>query len=329
VNKRVTSIDVAKAAGVSQATVSYVFNGRKGAIVPTLTRDNVLKVAKDLGYRPHRGAQSMKTGKTNVIAFWNVDIQSSFATQVLRWIRQSVEEDGYELMVTGSLANKAVARWPVDGVLAFDSSSALLEILGDSVPGVPIVSLGAFHIRSVDFVGVDLYSGAVEAVRHLIEKAPARKVKRRVAYLLDRKFQFVNDQRYDAYTSEVGKSGITLEYIDAEGFDRCAGYERIKEYIVSHGHPDSLLCLNDEMAIGAQRAFLEAGLKVPDDVAIIGCDGIADGAYHSPSISTIVQPLQEVCAKGWQYLRKRLTDPTVEPQQTTIASTLLLRESTR
>jgi len=187
-DRQPNSSDVAKLAGVSRATVSYVFNGRRdGAVVPDATRRRVMAVAEELGYRPNRAAQALKTGRTQTVALWAALVSTPFYATVLQHLQDQIEADGYELFITGShrsdpLGMNALA---VDGLLAVDKLTELNEfarrIAAGTAPGrrLPVVSMGPYYSAHFDHVGVDLYSGTREALEHLRSTG-----RRRFAYVV-------------------------------------------------------------------------------------------------------------------------------------------------
>lgn len=127
----------------------------------------------------------------------------------------------------------------------------------------------------------------------------------------------------------LAQTGREPEYILAPDDTRRSVGGVLKDYIARRGAPDGLFCFNDDMAIGAFRALRDLGLRIPDDVALVGCDGIEDAAYLDPPLTTIVQPLEEMCATAWQFLERRLLQPLLPLQQVTLEPSLEIRGSSR
>jgi DNA-binding LacI/PurR family transcriptional regulator len=103
----------------------------------------------------------------------------------------------------------------------------------------------------------------------------------------------------------------------------------LRKHIEARGCPDGLFCFNDDVALGASRAIRENGLRVPEDVALIGHDGIEDAEYLDCPLTTLVQPVQEMTALAWRFLRRRMDDPTLPPQQALLKTQLVVRASTQ
>jgi DNA-binding LacI/PurR family transcriptional regulator len=320
----VSSIDVARAAGVSQATVSYVFNGRRGYVVPDATRNRVLDVANELGYTPNKNAQSLKTGKTKVIALWMVDVKTPIAAEVLRRVVSCVEADNYEVVVGGSGQSSPAASWPVDGIIGFDSRNEMKALLDrERYYQVPIVSVGPYSLEEVDHVSVSLYPAAYAAMKRMAELGH-----RRIAYMSPPSTLVDGDERFEAYRNSMVERGEPLELVHATHNSRSSAREDIKAYIAQNGLPSCLYCYNDEIAVGMMRGLHDLHIRVPEDIAVFGCDGISETLYHYPSISTIVQPIDEMVTLGWTFLFNRLNNPELPIQQQTLSATFIDREST-
>jgi len=321
--RRVSSIDVARAAGVSQATVSYVFNGRKGYVVPDLTRNRVLEAAAELGYTPNKNAQSLKTGKTRTIALWIMDVKTPIATEVLRRVVAYVEADNYEVIIGGSGQNTSTAYWPVDGVLAFDNRDELKFLMDQGLlPRVPTVSMGPYHFDQIDHVAVTLYPAARKAMNQIVAQGH-----KRIAYMSPTWSVVRGDERFDAYCDGLPLSQKP-ELIAATYNTRASARQDIKDYIADNGRPDCVVCYNDEIAVGTMRGLYDLSIRVPEEISVVGCDGISETIYHCPSISTIVQPLDEMCSVAWTFLFNRLNDNDLPAQKMTIPATYIDREST-
>jgi len=133
-----------------------------------------------------------------------------------------------------------------------------------------------------------------------------------------------NRKLYKLLMEEIGQP---VEFIITPQETRQAVGPSLKEHIRKHGHPDGLFCFNDNMAIGALRALRDLDLRIPQDVALIGCDGIDDSAYLDPSLTTIAQPLEEMCEIAWSFLEARMKNPDLPVQQATLYPTLEIRGS--
>jgi LacI family transcriptional regulator len=134
------------------------------------------------------------------------------------------------------------------------------------------------------------------------------------------------DARHDTYLDSMAEAGLKPEVIG--GFeDRASARKRIREYCLEFGMPDALFCHNDDVAMGVYRGLLDLGARVPDDVALVGCDGIEDGEYLEVPLTTIVQPIEEMCRIAFQLLERRIQDPASQLQQIDLYPQLVVRQS--
>ena len=227
--QRPNSADVARRAGVSRTTVSFVLNG-KDVAVAAATRQHVLQVAREMGYSPNSAARALVTGQTHVVAVWMVELHRPHFARALQLAWQQAGEYGFE-MIIGNVerhdekpGDSRLSRWPTDGILAFEYPERVAAYL-DAAPhaGTPIVSMGAYYSERTDFVGVDLYAGTRAAVQHLLGMGC-----RRVAYLVQAWGNHVGDPRYDAYNASLREAGIEAEYIFSPQNTRAAGRDAMR-----------------------------------------------------------------------------------------------------
>lgn len=318
---------------MSGATVSRVLNDVGVSIAPE-TRLRVLRIASEMGYQPNRAAQALVTGRTQTLALWVANLHSPYYARVIYHTRKETIRHDYDLMITGTqmradntLDTSRLLSWPVDGVLAVDLPTAG-EIPGlekSLLWGKPLVDLGAYVIKAADFVFVDFRDTVIEAVQHLDSVGCQR-----IAYLVPHWFEWfreIHDARLLGYETAMAQLGREPEYIITTDGTRKAVVPVLKDYVERQGCPDGLFCFNDDMAVGAFRALRDLGLRIPEDVALIGCDGIEETAYYDPPLTTLVQPLEEMCALAWTFLERRICEHSLPLQQVTLQPRLEVRGS--
>jgi len=237
---------------------------------------------------------------------------------------------------------KLLSPWSVDGIIAHEAAPALIAQFGDRYdadnqaaremdrPGetvslpVPVVCTGAYNLlEGTDRVQIDLRPGATAAMEHLLGSG-----RRRIAYLTDDLPNRGGDARHTAYVAGMQGAGRPREFVATENDSRVCARETVRAYIQAHGCPEALFCHNDDLAIGAYRGLCDLGFKVPQDCALVGCDGIEDTEYLEVPITTIVQPLAEMCSRAWEYLERRIREPDAPVQITVLEPKLVIREST-
>ena len=185
---------------------------------------------------------------------------------------------------------------------------------------VPIVLTGAImDPEALDWVGVDFLGVSRAAVEHLLASG-----RRRVALLTP---SHMHDDRRAAYLAVMAEAGLPAEVIEMSGESRADARRSLTEHLAAHGRPEALFCHNDDAAIAACRVLRDLGLRTPDDVAVVGCDGIEDTEYLSISLSTIVLPIDEMCSLAWRFLKRRMREPDAPPQRITLQPTLAIRAS--
>ena len=324
--------DVADEVGVSVATVSRVLNGRGDRRISEGTRKQVLAAARDLGYQPNPIARALVTGRTRMIGVAVPYVWYPFAPQVMHFVQEQVGPSGYGIVIQGAESDpqrytldlRAIVQ-QADGIIAVERSGNLRAFLDEHGPDqVPVVSVGADVVAEVDWVLVDLAPGARDAVRHLVASGC-----RRVAYLVPVPSQHEREPRRVAYDAVMGEVGAPPEHIVVPVGTRAAARQTLLSHVREHGLPDGLFCCNDVTAVGAYRALRDLGVQLPADCALVGCDGIEGGEYLDAPLSTIVQPIEEMCRLGCEFLLRRIKAPDTPPQTATLTAPLVIRESSR
>jgi DNA-binding LacI/PurR family transcriptional regulator len=306
--KRVTIQQVARAAGVSAATVSVVLNGHHRAVgIREATRAAVVEASLRLGYRPNDAARNLRRQHNNVLSLLVQDLANPCFVDIAVAARAAAEARGYEVNVVDAGAVDAEMRAlerlrgdGSDGVIVatgrHGTRPAALELLRDLVArGLPaVVLLDRSPDPRVPAIRVDVEMGAYIAVRHLHGLGH-----RRIAHLALHGDEPIADEqtsqgdRYRGYREALGYRGIAANPAWlVRGDDTLAGGHAMMQELLSRPgpRPTAVLVYNDLTAIGALRALRDAGLRVPEDMAVIGTDGIELGRYTSPSLTTIEHP---------------------------------------
>jgi DNA-binding LacI/PurR family transcriptional regulator len=164
----------------------------------------------------------------------------------------------------------------------------------------------------------------VQAVEHLIAIGC-----KRIAYLVNHPANHAFEPRWQAYTDSILRAGRDPEYIDIPAGSRAAAREGVRTYAAATGCPDGILCHNDMMAVGVYRGLCDLGLRIPEDVCLVGCDGIDEIEYLDHPLSTIEQPAEEMVRLACARLRDRIADPTAPIQRTVLGAHLVVRQSSQ
>jgi LacI family transcriptional regulator len=274
--------------------------------IPAATRERVLLVAKEMGYRPNRAAQALVRGRTDMVALWLPFVNSAHYARAQLEFAELAANDGFEIVTrlfnfSRATSDKTweVDDWPVDGILMLDCHQpSTAEFAAPT--GVPLVSLGALYDPGYDHVGVDIAVGVREAMAHLASEGC-----RRIAHLTCNADP-QSEPRLAAYLAECQARELEPELIKTQMCSLGGARTTIREHVAAFGVPDAILAQTDDLAIAARRGLADSGIDVPADVLIVGCDGSEEGEFAFPSVSSIAQPESEMFQRSWQVLLNRM-----------------------
>lgn len=311
--KRPTQTDVAELAAVSQAMVSYVVNNIPSISVPEETRKRVLDAIRTLGYVPDSAARSLRTRKTFTVAGIIPDITNPFYPAFERGIQDVAEVHGYDLITcnTDGIAEKEfkylrlAQQGRVDGFVAvyFHVSAVHLRSLLER--GVAIVRLESARKEvgslSLDNIYVDNAAAAQTATSYLIERGH-----RTIAMLGGQNGP--QRSRVRGYRQALVAHGLPINeaLIQGDGFKEDNGYHGMRDVLGRRPRPTAVFAANDLIAMGALAALRDAGLRVPDDIAVIGFDDIPAAKLVSPSLTTVSQFPEQLGRRAATMLFERL-----------------------
>jgi LacI family transcriptional regulator len=223
---------------------------------------------------------------------------------------------------------------PIDAIALIDMPVAFAPALAEMLPGgKPVVSAGLYTLPNVDSVAVRLDQAVREALVHLQQSNPGRIALfgsgiRDEASVLDTFAAGTDlDPRVAVYCDTMRQAGRATEFISGNPGNRRESMVALKNYISDAGCPEALFCFNDEMAIAAARAVFDLDMRVPGDVLIVGCDGIEETEYSVPRLSTVAQPVTQLCGEMWRLLTQRIAEPDAPPASVSLDAKFILRAS--
>lgn len=328
---RVRMIDVARAAGVSQTTVSFVLNGRDAA-VPEATRQRVLEAAQELGYRTNRLARSLVRQRSDTIGVVVPFVENPFLAMVVGFAnRQLSMRKRHPLVQLPDLhADEDVWRaaleelldWGVDGLLHWWDESHSPDAVVLSSP-VPVVFIGsAAPPLPADAVFLDDYGGGRAAAEHLVGLGH-----RRIAHISGR--GAVIGARLRGLIDVVSGAHLPPPLVRECASEAPAEAEAIAVDLArAADRPTALFCHNDFIALGAFRGVRAAGLRVPEDISLVGFDDAWASRYLEPALTTVVFPYEEIVDTAIEFLLARLAGEADAPQRAEFPSRLVVRDST-
>jgi LacI family transcriptional regulator len=306
--------DVAAKAGVSVGTVSHVLNGNAAARIAPHTQERVRLAARDLGYRPNRVARSLGRRRSDTIGLLVGGLRNSFFVEILETVESLAREIGYHVLLEaapsrkGSVVGHIAAQdyWPVDGVLMWSPPDrTLTDILGVPYSNTPVVYLGTSRTDATDWVGIDCEAGGRLAGELLLSRGC-----RRPAYLSPFAFHIApyEETRNIGFKAVCQAAGVVPTMMLTSEETRAAGV-RAGEQIAAlpkNERPDGLFCHNDMIAIGVCCALRRAGLRLPEDIAVVGFDGVEEGLFLEIPLTTVELPIPELCRQGLNRLIHKL-----------------------
>lgn len=284
--KAATIRDVAERAAVSVASVSRVLTGA-GPVTDT-TRSKVIEAVEALQYVPHSGARSLSTSKTQTIGVILPDLYGEYFSELIRGMDLAARSLGYHLIVSSSHddAEEASAairsmRGRVDGLIVLSPHLDAANLAASLAGRLPIMLMNGGAGAGRPSIVVDNHGGAVQAVDHLIATG-----RRRIAHISGPPGNLEAESRLSGYLEAMARAGLPTTVIEG-AFTQASGHEAGIELAHRPERPDGIFAGNDMMAVGAMLALQDAGLGVPDDVAIVGFDDVPIAGLMRPGLTTL------------------------------------------
>ncbi|MDR1929513.1 MAG: LacI family transcriptional regulator [Treponema sp.] len=299
--------DVARLAGVTQPTVSHVINGT--ASISKAVSDKVLEAIETLNYRPNELARGLKTNTSRTIGIVTPDITNSYYACIAKEIEILLIKRGYIAFLSNTDYNKESEQALVDKLLRYNVDGVL--ILCEFLNRKPLKYLESYDIpvvflddEPVDHAGCMISTeneqGGYLAAKHLIDRG-----RRRIAYLGEKVSLFPLRMRYEGYRMALMESNIPHDK-DLMILDNDMVYNFSKGLKYGKGiltkKPDAVFASTDIIAIGFMRACADAGIKIPDDIAIVGYDNIPLASLMTPALSTVTQSVEDIASNAVEQL---------------------------
>ncbi len=339
--KSATIRDVAQQAGVSVSTVSRILTGAETQIaISEETRSRVLKAARDLAYRPHPGARSLRGKTTNLLGLIAREIEDPFFAQMIRVISQEARGLGYEIVLGHAEADPEQAvrlsatmldlRY-CDGLFLLgdlretSEDHSFLEKIGWSTPLVMLCRGSGQLVKKWPSVNTDNAAGIRMGMEYLASLGH-----RRIAFLNGGRLGDLNERQQafrDFMQAHFGESEPGLVQTAENSLE--GGYQAMMNLVQAGSLPSAVFASDDLMAIGAMHAAYQRGIRIPEDISIVGFDDISVSSYTNPPLTTIRQPTEKIGHVAMDTMQA-LTHPNEQEQPAqhiTIQPELVIRES--
>lgn len=320
--RKVTRVDVARLSGVSTAVVSYVLNdGPKP--VAAVTRERVLEAVRVLGYRPNAAARALSRGTGDMIGMIVVDSRNLYFAQLLHAVDRACAQRGRSLLIVNSARERQSTIEQVHELVARQIGGLIIaDVLTEAdqkviaALGIPTLLMNQYIESSgLPAIGADLRAGAKQAVDHLVGHGY-----RDIAFVGG---ALAIDQRERGWSDSLRQAGLPLGPSVFAQFSYEGGLTAGQGIATDPHRPRAVFAASDQIAVGLLAAFSDAGLRVPDDIAVVSLDGTTEAAYTRPALTTVAQPIAEMA----EAAIKRLIEGDTSPGFTTFPNELIVRRS--
>lgn len=336
-SKRITSEDVARKAGVSRTTVSLVLNNVPGFNIRKETRNRVLKVAEELGYVPDAAAQALASRRSRIIGLILTRnhrhlSSDAFLSQILDSLVSAVRAYDMRLILDIVEENHSpdaylelVQSKRIDGIIfsgpRFDDEA--LQSLSDQV--FPTVLMGQLPENDFFCVDVDNRQAAKKAVAHL-----TRLGHKKIGCITNANLTYTASvDRLQGYRDALEESELEYDdkFVRLGDFDLESGYLQMKSILESHEKPTAMFVASDVVAFGAMAAIREQGLRIPQDIAIVGFDDVPLAKFVDPYLTTVYLPASELARRCFEVLIQLIQGTPPIERQIMLDTHLVIRES--
>lgn len=324
--------DVAALAGVSVKTASNVINNYPH-ITPG-TRAKVEEAIRELRYRPNVSARQLKHGKAGFLALAVPAMEAPYFAELAALVTAEATRLGYLMLLDTTGADAESERLVLDGVrshlidgVIFSPLALSADEIADRADQLPMVLLGERAVPpGYDHVAVDSVAAARSVTEHLVSLG-----RHRVAAIGRESVRGTASVRLDGYQQALDAAGLPSDPELVRGvarYEREDGRRAMHELLALPDPPDAVFCFNDLLAIGALRACAEAGVSVPEQVAVAGFDDIAEGRYATPALTTVAADLTVLSREALRLLIARIENASTGQESVEVPWTLVVREST-
>ncbi|WP_026694152.1 LacI family DNA-binding transcriptional regulator [Peribacillus kribbensis] len=322
--------DVAKLANVSTATVSRVISN--AGTVKKETAEKVLEAIKKLNYQPNMLARQLRRSETKTILVVVPDITNTFFSVVLRGIESVAIENGYQVLL-GDARNDVESETSFLTILGQKKADGLIlltartdqKILEDLSQDFPVVLACEYYEGSkLPTVSIDNVSSARKATEYLISLNH-----KRIGHISGPLNIVVGRDRYRGFHQAMAQHGLSVDpsLIQEGEFSFESGFNLMMKFLSLENPPTALFAGNDEMAMGAIKAAKSKGLRVPEDLSVVGFDDIQFASIFEPALTTVAQPTFDMGQKAMRLLLNLIKDEELEKDQFILPDKLIVRES--
>lgn len=328
--EKITIADIAAEAGVSVPTVSKVINGRSD--VAQSTRDRVEAIIHRHGYK-RRADERYR--RSNLIELMFHELESAWALEIVRGVERVANQNGMAVVLSESQGRlrpeqswleNVLMRRPIGVVAVFSSlaSDQLVKLRARDIPVVVVDPVGE-PAADTHSVGATNWQGGLTATRHLIDLGH-----KRIAMIGGPEFVLCSRARVDGYRAALETAGLSVDpnLVRHGDFHVEAGYKQFSTMLSMKDRPTAVFAGSDLQAVGVYEAARAAGLRVPEDLSVVGFDDLPVANWLGPPLTTVRQPLQEMAAAGTRMAITLARGEKIEHHRVELATSLVVRSST-
>ncbi|RIQ14398.1 LacI family DNA-binding transcriptional regulator [Jiangella rhizosphaerae] len=320
-----TSVDIARAAGTSQATVSRALNGGR---VAAATRERILAISRELGYTPNAAARSMVTSRTGLVGVVVSDLTNPFYPEFLEEIAACLGARRQHMLLQNAAggdedAVELLLQQRVDGIVFTAAVEGSAAVAGLVARRFPVVLANRVVDAGCDTVEGDHPAGAAAVVDHL-----AGLGHRRIAVLAGLPGASTSARRLAGIRDRLAERGLPEARVVETGFDYDRAVRAATELLTGPHPPTAIVGLNDQVAFAALNAAAALGVPVPARLSVAGFDDVRQASWPTLGLTTVRQPLAAMAARSVALLNERVDDPSLAPRHEVLPAELVVRSTT-
>jgi len=332
ITKKVTSLEVAKLAGVSQSAVSRVFT--PGASVANKTKEKVRSAASKLGYRPNILARSLITGKSKIIGLVVAHLDNYFYPEALELLSNALQKKGYHVLVFMATKTAGNIDDIVDEILDYQVDRIILASVAMSSNLASRCAAAGVHVilfnrtqddNRLSTVTSDNFLGGGKVARFLIAGGH-----KRIAYIAGWEGASTQRDRESGFVDELKQQGRSLYAREVGNYLQDDARQAARKMFTTDEIPDAVFVASDDMAFAVMDVIrYELGLKIPEQVSVVGYDDVPIASWPAYDLTTVRQPANRMVAETVSIILESIEDPDTKPRRIQIDGPLIMRGSTR
>jgi len=328
---RPTLLDLARHLSLSRTTVSVVLsNSPAAAAISEKTRQRILDAAAEMNYTPHLTARALRNNRTMSVGVMTIDISDGYFTSLMVAVEACLIENGYFYFIVSHFSDpklleqygRMLTERCVEGILLVNTPAPQVKL--------PMVSVAGHHVRNgPPTIMLDHDHAARIAIDHLADLGH-----KRIAFIVGQPWSLDSRDRWEAIRAAAQRRSIDINpklviTLGSAGWSADIGYDPMRKLLTETRNFTAVFAFNDTAAMGVIRALIDEGLRVPQDVSVLGFDDVVNAKFFIPRLSTIRQPLQSMGRSAVERLLTSINDPTKRlPATMRVEPELVIREST-